>query len=100
MFLMAAMAVTVLGVGVSSVTADEAVPTTPADAKAVDAKTEIATPAQLRAKLHRTLADLIDARNVEKPDPARVDKLVKEIERLRAEIAAQRFFLSPGSNFR
>ena len=76
--------------GASVLWAEDAAPTTPSDAKKVEAKADAPTPAQLRAQMHRTLADLIEARNAEKPDPARIDKLTKELEQLRAQIVAQR----------
>ncbi len=58
------------------------------NAAAVTAKAETLTPAQLRVKMHRTLADLIEAQNAENPDQAQIEKLTKELDQVRADIAA------------
>lgn len=90
-FLTILTGVAILGGGLVAAWAEDSAPATPpGDAKKVDAKADAATPAQLRAKLHRTLADLIDAQNAEKPDQAQVDKLTKEVEQLRAQTVGQR----------
>jgi hypothetical protein len=84
------MAIAAVFSSASLLRAEDTAATTPSDAKKVEAKADAPTPAQLRAQMHRTLADLIEARNAEKPDPARIDKLSKELEQLRAQIVAQR----------
>lgn len=45
--------------------------------------------AGLRVEIHRTMAALIEAQAAEKPDQAKIDRLAKELQRLRAERWAQ-----------
>jgi hypothetical protein len=58
-------------------------------AKAADAKAQ-AVFVQLRVKELRTLADLIEAQNAEKPDQAKIETLVKELQQLRIQMHVQR----------
>lgn len=44
---------------------------------------------QLRAAIHRTMADLLEAQAAEKPDPAKVDALTRKIIELRGKLQAQ-----------
>ena len=48
-----------------------------------------AAQAELRAQIHRTMAALIEAQAAKEPDPAKIDALTKELQRLRAECWAQ-----------
>jgi hypothetical protein len=95
------MVLVIFGCGSLAAWAEDTAPTTPSDAKKVETKTDVPTPAQLRVKMHRTLADLIEAQNAEKPDQAQIDKLTKDVEQLRAEIAAERpaFGRGPGMGY-
>ena len=83
-------ALAILGGGGLAVWAQDVAPTIPNQTTQVDAKAAMAAHAKLRVKLHRTIADLIEARHAEQPDQAQVDKLAKEVEQLRSEIMAQR----------
>ena len=44
---------------------------------------------QLRAKMHRTMADLMEARAAEKPDQQKIADLVAKLQQLRGEMQAQ-----------
>lgn len=57
-------------------------------AKAADAPKP--TVAQLQAQLHRTVADLIEARAQEKPDKEQIDKLVGQVKTLREQLIERR----------
>lgn len=48
-----------------------------------------ASQADLRVQIHRTMAALIEAQSAKEPDPAKIDALTKELQRLRAECWAQ-----------
>jgi len=62
----------------------------PADTPAAGAtQAEQPTPAQLRVRLHRAMAALIEAQAAETPDEAKIAKLTKRVESLRAKIWAQ-----------
>jgi hypothetical protein len=81
----------ILGAGGLVLWADDAKPTTPPDKPTqVDPKTAAIEHAKLRVKMHRTTADLIEARIAETPDQAKIDQLAKEVKQLRAELFAQR----------
>lgn len=54
---------------------------TPAAAK-VDEPSQV----RLRADMHRAMADLIEARSAEKPDPAKVDALADKVQKIRSQI--------------
>lgn len=69
---------------------DDATAKPATDAKKVDAKAQAAEMAKLRVKMHRTLADLIEAQNVEEPDQAKIEKLTNDLEEVRKELWAQR----------
>jgi len=57
---------------------------------ATDAEAKTDGPAQLRAAMHRTLADLIEAQAAEKPDAARIKALTDQLQTLRGKIWTQR----------
>jgi hypothetical protein len=59
------------------------------DAKKVEAKANATANAKLRASIHRTMADLIEARSAEKPDQAKIDSLSKKVQQLREKFQAQ-----------
>jgi hypothetical protein len=61
----------------------------PAADKKVEAKAGGSAIADLRARIHRTMADLIEAQSAEKPDPARIESLTKELRQLRARLQSQ-----------
>ncbi len=61
-----------------------------ADSKPAASKSEAPTPAQLRVRMHRTLAALIEAQSADKPDQAKIDKLTKQLGNLRGKIWAGR----------
>jgi hypothetical protein len=50
---------------------------------------KVPTNAELRAEYHRTLAALIEARSVEKPDQAKVDELTHKLQELRTKLGVQ-----------
>jgi hypothetical protein len=54
-------------------------------------ETQASAPAQadVRAEMHRTMAALIEAQAAEKPDPAKIDRLAKELQQMRATLRAQ-----------
>ena len=52
------------------------------------AKADTPTPAQLRVKLHRTMAALIEAQAAEDPDAEKIEKLTNRLQTLRAKIWA------------
>ncbi len=54
-----------------------------------DAKIETPTPAQLRVQMHRTMAELIEARSAKTPNEAEIAKLAGELRTLRQKIWAQ-----------
>lgn len=58
----------------------------PAKAKA---QADKLAPAKLRAKMHRTLAALIEAQSAAKPDQAKIGKLTEQLETLRKQLWAQ-----------
>ncbi len=57
--------------------------------KKVDTHASAPAQADLRAEIHRTMADLIEAQAAEKPDRAKTDRLAKELQQLRAKLWAQ-----------
>ena len=59
----------------------------PAEAQATKAADQ-PTVAQLRARLHHTMAALVDARAAENPDPERIDQLAQRARSLRRQILA------------
>ena len=64
---------------------------TTASAFAKDATVEktTETPAQLQAQMHRAVADLIEARAAEKPDEAKIEKLLDKVQYLRGKLWAE-----------
>jgi hypothetical protein len=60
----------------------------PADKK-VEAKANATANAELRATIHRTMADLIEAQSTEKPDQTKIDKLTTKLQQLRGKLQAQ-----------
>jgi hypothetical protein len=60
----------------------------PAQAKTAAAQ-DAPTVAQLQARLHRTMAALIEARSAEQPDQAQIDKLTRRVQSLRQQIFAR-----------
>jgi hypothetical protein len=60
------------------------------------AKADVPSQAQLRADMHRAMAELIEARAAEKPDQAQIDTLVGKVERLRSQITPA---FGPGRGF-
>ena len=59
------------------------------DNKKVEAKADTSANAELRAKIHRTMAALIEAQSAEEPDQAKIDKLTKKLQQLRGKLQAQ-----------
>lgn len=59
------------------------------DAGKVQGRSETESGADLRAEIHRTLAQLIEARAAEKPDQAKVDELTGKLRQLRGEFRGQ-----------
>jgi hypothetical protein len=58
------------------------------DDKSPQAKSEAPTAAQLRAGIHRTMAELIEARMAGTPDRAKVDALTRQVRELRGKLQA------------
>jgi hypothetical protein len=82
--------VVALGFGLLSLgLAQEVKPTKSPDVKKVETKADIAAVAGLRAELHRTIADLIEARVAEKPDNAKIESLTKKVQTLREKLQSQ-----------
>jgi hypothetical protein len=69
--------------------AEDAKTNTATDAKKVEAKESVPTAAALRIAMHRTMADLIEAKTAEQPDQAKIDELTKKLQQLRGQIQAQ-----------
>ena len=65
--------------------------------KKVEAKADVQLD-QLRAKMHRTMADLIEAQSAKEPDQAKIDKLTKKLASLRQQMrsAAPAAAATPG----
>jgi hypothetical protein len=59
------------------------------DNKTVETKADSSANADLRAKIHRTMAALIEAQSAEEPDQAKIDKLTKKLQQLRGKLQAQ-----------
>jgi len=59
------------------------------DDKKVEAKANATANAELRATIHRTMADLIEAQSAEKPDPAKINAISKKLQQLREKLQAQ-----------
>ena len=59
------------------------------DNKKVETKADASANADLRAKIHRTMAALIEAQSAEEPDQAKIDKLTKKLQQLRGKLQAQ-----------
>lgn len=63
----------------------------PAPAQQSDAKAATPTPAQtavqLRARMHKAIAELLEARAADKPDPQKIQALTEQVQKLRAELA-------------
>jgi len=60
---------------------------TQADQPAADESVTAAAPtaAELQAKIHRTVAALIEARSAEKPDPEKIEKLTQQLQEIRRQ---------------
>jgi hypothetical protein len=59
-------------------------------------KSDAPTQAKVRADLHRTMADLIEAQSAEKPDQAKVQALSEKVAKLRGEIVPPAVAAGPG----
>jgi Spy/CpxP family protein refolding chaperone len=59
------------------------------DNKKVEAKADTTANADVRAKIHRTMAALIEAQSAEEPDQAKIDKLTKKLQQLRGKLQVQ-----------
>lgn len=59
----------------------------PADPATPAAANKAVPSVEVRVKLHRALADLIEARGAAKPDAAKVARLTKQVQELRKQIA-------------
>lgn len=78
-----------LAFGSAALAADDQAKQDKAPAEAQATKTaEQPTAAQLRARLHRTMAALVEARAADNPDPERIDQLAKRARSLRRQILA------------
>jgi len=86
----------VWGLGATAWAAGAKATKSPGNKPNVEAKAEAATPAQLRAKMHRTLAELIEAQNATDKDAAKIEELTKEIADLRAQLQAKRSAVPAG----
>jgi len=58
------------------------------DDKKVESRADTSANAGLRAKLYRTMADLIEAQSAEKPDAAKVKELTAKVQELQSKILA------------
>jgi hypothetical protein len=77
--------------GASALMAQDATQASQPAAKEAD-QTPAAAPLAVRAEMHRAMAALLEARAADKPDPAEIARLSKQVQTLREQIAAQ----SPG----
>jgi hypothetical protein len=59
------------------------------DHNKVETRTDASATADVRAKIHRTMAALIEAQAAEEPDQAKIDKLTKKLDQLRGKLPAQ-----------
>jgi len=76
-----------IGLGCLAQAADPTPETKPVPAPAAQA-----TPSkllELRAEMHRTMADLLQARNAENPDPKQIQTLTEKLQGLRKTLAAE-----------
>lgn len=64
--------------------------TPPAATPNVQTPAEAVPVATLRAQMHRTLADLIEAQAATPPDQAKIDQLTQQLQQVRAKLLAQR----------
>ncbi len=71
-----------------AVAEDERVIKSPVDKK-VETKADAQAIAALRADIHRTLAELIEAQSAKQPDQAKIEKLTKNLQQLRGKLRAQ-----------
>ena len=71
----------------STLAADTPAGKKPAKVKAA-AQADTPTPAQLRARMHRTMAALVEAQAAENPDQAKIKALVDRLQVLRNQIRA------------
>lgn len=67
---------------------DTKAPQSPDDKK-VEAKAASVANAELRATIHRTMADLIEAQFAEKPDQSKIDLLTERLQQLREKLHAR-----------
>lgn len=73
--------------GVAAIgSAAEPKPPKKADTPSAASKSDAPTPAQLRVKMHRTLAALIEAQSADQPDQTQIDKLTKQLQNLRGKL--------------
>jgi hypothetical protein len=56
------------------------------DNKPLQAKSEVSAAAQVRAAIHRTMAELIEAQGADAPDQAKIDGLTKRVQELRGKL--------------
>lgn len=85
-FLTTLIAVTLLGWGAAGAWAQG--PASPGDAPTAKPQTADSGPtiAELRVKIHRTMAALIQEQSAEKPDPRKIDQLTGKLQRLRQQL--------------
>jgi len=87
-FSLLAVAVVVAGL-VSTAIAQEAKQNT-ADNAPATAQQDATALAQLKANMHRTLADLVEARAAKQPDQAKIEELIKKLQQIREQVVTQR----------
>ena len=78
------------GLGATAWAAGAKATKSPGNKPNVEAKADAVALAQLRAKMHRSLAELIEAQNATDKDAAKIEELTKEIADLRAQLQAKR----------
>jgi len=83
------MAGAVLWAAASTGVAQDANTAKTSETAKTEAKSDAPSPARLRARMHRTMAALIEARNAEEPDSAKIEKLTDQLQTLRNQIRAQ-----------
>jgi len=95
-YLLRFLTIAALGCGLASIgwTEDAAANKTP-ETKKVEATVDTTPRAELLAAMHRTMADLIEARAAKQPDQAKIDALTKKLQELRGKIRSQRLAAAP-----
>jgi hypothetical protein len=86
----------VWGLGATASAADAKATKSPGNKPNVQSKADAAALAQLRAKMHRSLAELIEAENATEKDAAKIEELTKEVADLRAQLQAKRSAVPAG----